>query len=99
MCQQKISLSEKRQLRRCGRHPDHLIFARGEIPKDVHQPILALVQGQTRLRFYGIESLLCQYCVQDFDGLRAPYVYNGSELKLVWGIVDNRNGNEVTSIF
>jgi hypothetical protein len=35
---------------------------------------------------------------QYFDGLRAPHVYNGSELKLVWCVVDNRNGNEVPSI-
>jgi len=59
MCQQKISLSEKRQLRRCGRHPDHLIFARGEIPKDVHQSILALVPRPNSVAFSTVSKVCC----------------------------------------
>jgi len=64
-----------------------------------HRPILALVQTQLVCHFYGNESLMRQYCVQDSDGVRASYIYNGSELKLVGCVVDNRNGNEVPSIF
>ena len=43
-----------------------------------HQPILALVQTQTRLLFLGNESVMRQYCCQDLTGLSAPNVYNGS---------------------
>ena len=49
--------------------------------------------------FGGNESLMRKYCAQDLNELSAPNVYNGSELITILGIVDNRNGNEVPSIF
>ena len=82
----------------CGQRPDHLIFVRGRFRKTLINPFSPEPKAKLGYVFYGIESLLRQYCVQNLTGLSEPNVYNGSELKLVWCIADNRNGNTVVFV-
>ncbi|HXQ38365.1 MAG TPA: hypothetical protein VN843_30475 [Anaerolineales bacterium] len=44
------------------------------------------------------ESVLRQYCRQDFIGNTGPYFSNGSEMVLVRRIKDSRNGNKMPSV-
>jgi hypothetical protein len=76
-----------------------LIFARGGLRKTLIDPFSPESKAKPGCVFYAIESLLRYYGVQDLNELSLPNIYNGSELITTWGIVDNRNGNEVSSIF
>ena len=62
--------------------------------------MLALVQSQTAIASCSVsKTSMRQYRVYDLNGIVASYFYNGGKIKLVWRIVDNRNGNAVVSIF
>jgi hypothetical protein len=57
------------------------------------------VQSQTRLRFLWYSKPDASGLCLEFDWTQRANVYNGSELITTIGIVDNRNGNDVTLIF